>query len=111
MSALMERIGAAFEARTGIEVPEWPDEEGAPTVIYAKPYTIQDDKALARFIKDDDPTGFVEVLVRKAEDESGEPLFDKGDKPKLARRAKAHVLKRVALAIMASETLEEAEGN
>lgn len=107
----MDRIGAAFEARTRIEVPEWPDEDGEPTIIYAKPYTIQDDKHLARFVKDDDPTGFVEILVRKAEDEAGDRLFDKGDKPKLLRRGKAHIIKRVALQIMASETLEEAEGN
>lgn len=110
MSDLMDRIGAAFEARTRVEVPEWGDETG-PAVIYAKPYTIHDDKRLARFVKEDNPEGFVEVIIGKAEDEAGEKLFTKIDKPALLRRAKAHVVKRVALLIMASETPEESEGN
>ena len=107
----MERIGAAFERRTRVEVPEWPDEDGEPTVIYAQPFTIHDDRALHRFVKDDDPAGFVDVIIHKAENSAGDKLFDKGDKPKILRRAKAHVIKRVALQIMASESLEDAEGN
>jgi hypothetical protein len=96
--------------RTRIEVPEW-QETPCEGVLYAKPYTIDDDRQLARYLDANDPAGFVEVVVRKAELQSGEPAFCKADKPMLARTADAAVIKRIAMQIMASVSVEEAEGN
>jgi len=111
MSALIDRIRARHHDRlTRIEVPEW-GEEDTPLVIYATPYTIADDKAIARFLRDDDPEGFLEIVIRKAMDGNGERLFSLEDRPVLKRTADAAVVKRVAMRIMAGVTREEAEKN
>ncbi len=111
MSDLMDRILSRYSERlTRIVVPEWGDDDG-PMVLYAKPYTIQDDKHMTQFLRDDNPEGFVEVLVRKALDAEGHPVFSVEDKPRLRRAADASVIKRVAMEIMASITTEDAEKN
>jgi len=109
--SIMDRISGRFsQNKVKIEVPEWGDDNG-PLIIYSDYYTIKDDQAVKRFMKDDDPHGFVEIVVRKAMDSDGNKLFNLDDKPKLARKGESHVLKRIALSMMASISIEEAEGN
>ena len=113
MGDMMSRLEARWQARgrTVIEIPELPDEHGQPTRWYAKPFTILDSKGLSPYLEASDDDGYVEVIIRKAEDADGEPLFDKGDKPKLKRILEAAIVKRVAIEIIASTDLEHAEKN
>lgn len=114
--SLMDRISAAHEARgrLRIEVPEWAGEDGAPCVLYARPYTLADERAIMRDIKDDNPDGFASLVVRKLQYEDGTPAFSLADKPRLLRAADALLIKRLAAQIMAGpphqpRSLEEAE--
>ena len=98
---VMDKIKAHFDAKETkiIEVPEWGD-DSAPLYIYATPLTLAQKNKLYKMAKDDDLGLMVEVLIMKAKDKSGEPLFGREDKPELMRSCDPDVLIRVASSIM-----------
>jgi len=112
---IIDRVTGHFDAvgLRQIEVPEWGDEAG-PLIIYAEPMTLAEKTAVNKAVEASGKGAhalFVEVLVLKARDEHGEPMFDKGDKPVLRTRADAAVVERIALKIMAAATVEDQEKN
>lgn len=116
MSAI-DAIRGRYESigRTRIEVPEWGDGDG-PAVYYARPYTLADERKISRFFRDDasDAEGWAELIVLMLEDEDGNAVFSKADKPKLLRLAEAYVMKRIGTTIMtasATVTVEAAKKN
>lgn len=112
MSKALDVIAGRYtNARGRIEVPELGSSNDQPLVIFHKPYTLHDDRSMARYAKEDSPDGFAHIIVAKAEDEAGNKLFDPEDKPKLIRIAPALVLKRVAMQIIASVSPGDAEKN
>ena len=88
-----------------------PEDSQGETAIYGQPFTLRDSKRLDGFIADDDPEGYAQVVIDKAETESGERLFDVGDKAILMNCIEAHIVSRVARSLMASVSLEDAKGN
>lgn len=116
----MSDVGAKMKRRFSglrvrVVVPEFSDilpadSHGEPA-IYAKPFTLADSDDLQPFIDSDSPEGFAAVVVRKGEDEAGERIFDIGDKAVLMQCCEAHIVSRVGRALMASVSLEGAEGN
>jgi hypothetical protein len=88
-------------------VPEWADESG-PLRVYWKPVTPLDvSKA-----KLDQSRGNAELVALKAEDASGARMFgDIGDADVLYVKADAVVVTRIALAMMAVPTIQEAAKN
>jgi len=109
--AVIDQIRARYASqRTHVEVPEW-GEPDHPLDVYADPFTLADEQTISRFLKDDDPAGFAELVIRKAEDAAGNKLFGKGDKPLLLRTGEARVVKRVAMAIMSGISIEGARKN
>lgn len=77
-----------------VEVPEWADllDDGR---IYYRPLTLKDQQHLARWADKDDPQMFVELLMRKARDASGEDLFDTGARQMLMEQVPSHILIRI----------------
>lgn len=116
MSDAGDRLKARFAAlKVRIVVPEWqgivPDDSAGQPAVYAEPFTLADSTKLQKWIDADSPEGFAHVVMSKAQDESGERLFDIGDKSVLLQCCEAHIVSRVGRAIMASVDIEEAEGN
>lgn len=110
MPSIIDRVTAHYEKEPEkIEVPEWPDENGTPTVIYAKPLTLSERQKLKK-ISDDDIELAAALLIMKAKDSKGEPLFTLDDKQKLMRNADSKVIVRISSRILGSE-VKDAEGN
>jgi hypothetical protein len=111
--ALADHLGAP-EHRARIVVPEWagvlePDSQGEPAV-YARPLSaaLMADLGDARLADEQDLAA--EVIVRLAETETGDRLFDRGDKATLLGAVSADVLIRIADRIAASASTPAAAG-
>lgn len=113
-SPIIERVKAHRDAlgRKMIEVEEWPDECGQPTVIYSKPITLGELRRWYKGINGDDISVLVDVIIAKAENEDGERLFTLEDKQPLLRIAEFSVVSRIAGEMMDhSDDLDEIEKN
>jgi hypothetical protein len=94
----------SLEVKT-IEVPEWGlvgDE-----CIYAKPFTLAEKKKLFKTTTESDVSVLADVLIMKAMDKKGEPMFTLKDKLDLMHGVDADVLSRVANEIITPSTHEE----
>ncbi len=112
MSDLLNRIREKHNAESSrkILIPEWGDGD-EPFVAYSSKWTLEDDKALASYIEDNDPEGFAKVVVRKLTDEGGEKLFPRmlHSAQELMKISHATTMKRIANQIISMETAEESE--
>jgi len=110
---VLERAKAHFDAQgvIRIEVPEWPDEKGNPTVMYSQPFTLADRKKLAKFAQEDDLEFIVRMVIMKCEDENGEKVFDLSDKPTLMNKVDPNVIARISGQLTATPSIEEQSGN
>ena len=79
-----------------VEVPEWLDDDGGPTILYSKPITLFEMRKWWSGMQKDDITVFVDLIIAKAEDVDGEKAFTIEDKQPLLRTAEFSVLARVA---------------
>ena len=111
-AALRQRFGGL---RVRVVVPQWkgiiPDDSQGEPAIYAKPFTLADQKAVQSWIDTNNPEGWAQVLIRKACDEEGSRLFGMGDRPVLLEHVESRLLTDVAEQLMASTSLEGAMGN
>lgn len=107
MSAI-ERAKKHFEDQDVrvIEVAEW-GEDDKPLKIYSKPLTLAETSKLYKMSKEDDLTMMAYVLIYKALDDSGEKLFDLGDKNALLNSVDREILVNVAQQIMGQEPIED----
>lgn len=109
--SIIDRVNARWKeiaAEPVALVPEWPDADGNPTVIYAEPWTVRDHE---RFLKvhGEEKDWAAEIVISKARDEAGAPLFDKKDIIELTKLAERHVIVRIAHCITFSMTMEDAK--
>jgi hypothetical protein len=111
--SILERAKAHFDKQeiTEIVVSEWEDEQGNPTVIFSKPFTLGERKKLYKFAKDDDMEFLVRLVIMKALDQAGNPIFDIGDRVTLMNSVDPKIITRIANAMTASKSVEEFEGN
>lgn len=101
MSSAIDKVSTHFESLSSktIHVPEW------DLMIHATPLTISERASIYRGIDDGDQhTPLVRILMVKARDENGEPLFSKADEPKLLNKADPGILFRVAGEILSNES-------
>jgi hypothetical protein len=97
MSEILSKIAAHFDAlgTRKIEVPEW------GTEIYASPVTLAERTRIYAGAKgDNDYEVLAKIIITKAKDAEGKPLFTLADKATLLQRADAAVLIRLAAEIM-----------
>ena len=110
---IIDRARLHFRAdeRRAIEVPEW-GEGGQPLMLYAAPCTLADKRVLHNRYKDGGlQEMYVHARVMKAQHEDGKPAFDLADKRALMTSVDPAVVERVAEAILASASVEDAEKN
>jgi len=114
-SPVLARAVAHYEATEvrHIDVPEWPDENGAPTVIFWRAGTLaQEDVIRARFEKTGSRAGLmVDTITARALDEDGNKMFTVADKPGLMKSADGAVVSRIYLAMETGAGVEDREKN
>jgi hypothetical protein len=95
-----------------IRVPEWED-EGEEFYIHATPLTLNERAKLGKFAKNQQEMA-AELLILKAKDAEGQPLFTREDKQDIMRSVSADVVARISKEIVGlgdAEIVEDAEGN
>jgi hypothetical protein len=111
--SILDRAKAHFDQQEiiEIEIPEWEDDQGNPTVLFSKPFTLGDRKKLYKFAKEDDMEFLVRLIIMKALDQAGNPVFDIGDKITLMNSVDPKIITRIANAMTSSKSVEDFEGN
>ena len=95
-----------------IEVEEWKDEAGNPSVIYWNPITLSEKNKL--FKKSDnlnDVSILADIVVMKSLDKDGKKIFKLEDKMDLMTKVDSDVLSRIATAMVQSIKPEEVKKN
>lgn len=110
--SILDRARAHYESMGSvkIEVPEWKDENGNPTILYAEPMTMEERRKLNKYA-DDSQEYLVRLVIAKALDEQGNQVFGIEDKPILMKRVSDMVIARIAGDIARVSTVEEQLGN
>jgi hypothetical protein len=111
--SILDRAKAHFEKQEIIEitVPEWEDEQGNPTVIFSKPFTLGERKKLQKYAKEDDIEFLTRMVILKALDQAGNPVFDIGDKVTMMNSVDPKVITRIANEMTITKSVEDFEGN
>jgi hypothetical protein len=107
MSDAISRVKAHFDSLTPrtITVPEWGDLE-----IHATPVTLSErSRIYAGAEKLDEHEVVCRILIHKAKDRDGKPLFTQADMPALLHHSDPTVVVRVASQIMAQGAPEASE--
>ena len=91
-----------------IEVEEWKDESGNPSVIYWNPITLSEKNKLFRKSENlSDVSILADILIMKSLDKDGNKLFTLEDKIALMHKVDPDVLSKVATAMVQVITPEE----
>jgi hypothetical protein len=111
---IIDRAKTHFEnlGVQSIEVPEWKDEDGNPSVIYWNPITLSEKNKL--FKKSDnmsDVSILADILIMKALDKDGNKVFTLEDKIPLMHKVDSDVLSKVASAMVQAINPEEVKKN
>lgn len=111
---IIDRAKTHFESLgvQSIEVPEWKDEDGKPTIIYWNPITLSEKNKL--FKKSDnmsDVSILADIVLMKALDKNGNKVFTLEDKLALMHKVDSDVLSKVATAMVQAINPEEVKKN
>ena len=113
--SVIDRVKSHFETlqTITIEVPEWKDENGNPSVFYSEPLTLEEKNII--FKKSDnfqDLTVLVDLLIMKLQvkNDKGdlEKAFRPEDKFALRKKADSNVIATIANKILSDTSFEEA---
>ena len=114
--SVIDRVKSHFETlqTITIEVPEWKDEAGNPSIFYSEPLTLEEKNIIFKKSNNfQDLTVLVELLIMKLQvkDEKGnlKKAFKLEDKFELRRNADSNVIASISNKILAESSLEEAE--
>ena len=112
--SILDRAKSHFEniGVQSIEVPEWKDEDGKPTVIFWNPINLFEKNKL--FKKSDnmsDVSILADIGVMKALDKDGKKIFKLDDKMELMTKVDSDVLSRIATSMVQVISPEEVKKN
>lgn len=96
--SILDRAKAHFDSQgvKKIEVPEWADDNGNPTILYSSPVSMNDRKALRQAADGDEAEFMVRLVILKCELEDGSKAFDLSDKPMLMKKVDPNIIQRIA---------------
>lgn len=96
--SILDRAKAHFDSHgvKKIEIPEWPDDSGKPTILYSSPVSMNDRKALRKSADGDEAEFLVRLVILKCELEDGSKAFDLSDKPMLMKQVDPNIIQRIA---------------
>ena len=114
--SVIDRVKSHFETLSTItiEVEEWKDEHGNPSVFYSEPLTLEEKNIIFKKSNNfQDLTVLVDLLIMKlmVKDDKGElkKAFAPEDKFALKKKADSNVIATVANKILLDTSFEEAE--
>ena len=114
--SVIDRVKTHFETlqTITIEVDEWKDENGNPSVFYSEPLTLEEKNIIFKKSNNfQDLNVLVDLLIMKlkVKNEKGELIkaFDPFDKIALKKKADSNVIASVANKILLDTSYEEAE--
>ena len=114
--SIIDRVKTHFDSlqTISIEVPEWKDDAGNPSIFYSEPLTLEEKNIIFKKSNNfQDLTVLVDLIVMKLQvkDEKGnlKKAFKLEDKFELRRKADSNVIASVANKILADTSFEEAE--
>ena len=111
---LIDRAKSHFESLgiQSIEIAEWKDEAGNPSVIYWNPITLSEKNKLFKKSDNLNDVGILaDIIVMKAIDKDGNKLFTLEDKLAVMHKTDSDVLSRIATAMVQAITPEEVKKN
>tara|TARA_Y100001970_G_C13827694_1_gene648128 strand:- start:332 stop:673 length:342 start_codon:yes stop_codon:yes gene_type:complete len=111
---LIDRAKSHFESLgvQSIEIEEWKDEAGNPSIIYWNPINLSEKNKL--FKKSDnmnDVSILADILIMKAIDKDGKKLFTIEDKIPLMHKVDSDVLSRIATEMVKAINPDEVKKN
>ena len=116
--SIIDRVKTHFETlqTITIEVPEWKDEDGKPSVFYSEPLTLEEKNIIFKKSNNfQDLTVLVYLLIMKLQvkDEKGnlKKAFKLEDKMDLLTKVDSDVLSRIATAMVQVISPEEVKKN
>ena len=114
--AVIDRVKSHFETlkTITIEVEEWKDEHGNPSVFYSEPLTLEEKNIIFKKSNNfSDLTILVDLLIMKlrVKNDKGEleKAFKLEDKFDLRKKADSNVISNIANKILLDASYEEAE--
>ena len=114
--SVIDRVKSHFETlkTITIEVEEWKDENGNPSVFYSEPLTLEEKNIIFKKSNNfQDLTVLVDLLIMKLQikNEKGDMIkaFSPEDKFALRKKADSNVISVIANQILADTNYEDAE--
>ena len=114
--SVIDRVKSHFESlqTIRIEVEEWKDEHGNPSVFYSEPLTLEEKNIIFKKSSNfQDLNVLVDLLIMKLQvkNDKGEMIkaFEPFDKLALRKKADSNVIATVANKILVDTNYEEAE--
>ena len=114
--SVIDRVKSHFETlkTMTIEVEEWKDEQGNPSVFYSEPLTLEEKNIIFKKSNNfQDLNVLVDLLIMKLQvkNDKGEMIkaFSSEDKFALRKKADSNVIATVANKILLDTSYEEAE--
>ena len=114
--SVIDRVKSHFETlkTITIEVEEWKDENGNPSVFYSEPLTLEEKNIIFKKSSNlQDLTVLVDLLIMKLQikNEKGDMIkaFSPEDKFALRKKADSNVISTIANQILADTNYEDAE--
>ncbi len=114
--SVIDRVKTHFETlkTLTIEVPEWKDEQGNPSIFFSEPLTLEEKNIIFKKSNNfQDLNVLVDLLIMKLniKNEKGELIkaFDPFDKISLKKKADSNVIANIANKILLDTSYEEAE--
>ena len=112
--SVLERAKTQFRDRLAgglrsLDVPEWPDADGNPTVVWFKPSLNlrQQQKILALSSQDKAAEAIAMTLILRALDADGKPLFKTVELGEIMRGVDPDVVARIVTEINADEMSDD----
>ena len=114
--SVIDRVKSHFETlkTITIEVEEWKDENGNPSVFYSEPLTLEEKNIIFKKSNNfQDLTVLVDLLIMKLQikNEKGDMIkaFNPEDKFALRKKADSNVISNIANQILLDTNYEDAE--
>ena len=114
--SVIDRVKSHFETlkTITIEVEEWKDENGNPSVFYSEPLTLEEKNIIFKKSSNfQDLTVLVDLLIMKLQikNEKGDMIkaFNPEDKFALRKKADSNIISNIANQILADTNYEDAE--
>jgi len=114
--SVIDRVKNHFEGlkTIKIEVPEWKDEHGQPSIFFSEPLTIEEKNIIFKKSNNfQDLTVLVDLLIMKLQikNDKGElqKAFSPEDKFALRKKADSNIISIIANQILSDTNYEEAQ--